>query len=57
MNELLHELKIMIIVFCVIDIIALISVSVCQLGFYFIPATLVLIITTIALSYLYFTNK
>lgn len=44
MNELLHELKIMIIVFILIDIIAIISISICKLGFYFIPATMALII-------------
>ena len=57
MSELLYELKIMIIVFILIDIIAVISISICKLGFYFIPAAIVLIITTIALNYLYFTNK
>ena len=57
MNDLLQELKVMIIVFIAIDIIAVISISVCQYGFYFIPAIIALIITTIALSYLYFTNK
>ena len=57
MNELLYELKVMIIVFCVIDIIAVISISICENGFYFVPATLALVITTIKLSVLYFTNK